>query len=193
MANTLWAMAVLKFSATPGMSAPQVCRPHARATAVHLLSTQNIANTAWALACLEYNHYRVMNVTGRASRAAQVQFQPQQLSRIAWALSVLSRDDFPLMDAIAAQSLAIVHHAAKQRLLALTAWSYAELVYANRPVLDAGCAASARRAHAAQHREITMTAWAIAMLAMEVPRVMCAARPQRTDAGSTRHGGLLEH
>jgi len=91
------------------------------------------------------------------------QLQPNHLTNTVWALAKLGLRDEPLLDAIAAASLARMDSAATPEL-ALTLWAFASLEVNNHTLLDAIAAASLQIISEFSPSEICGSAWSLARL-----------------------------
>lgn len=64
------------------------------------------------------------------------EFDPQNLSNLAWSFAVFGFLDVPLMDAIAAEAIPKMQDYTTQEL-ANTAWAYDTLKVQNQPLMEA--------------------------------------------------------
>uniref|UniRef100_A0A7S4RAM3 catechol O-methyltransferase n=1 Tax=Alexandrium monilatum TaxID=311494 RepID=A0A7S4RAM3_9DINO len=110
--------------------------------------------------------------------------KPQELSNTAWAYAQLSFLHLPLMDAIAAASIAKITQCLSQDHSNL-AWAFATLHLPNAPLCDSIAAAALRTIRQFERQHLVNTAWSFATLRFEHPPLMkaisAAALPKLAD------------
>lgn|GEM_PF-5121275 len=100
-------------------------------------SSQDVANTAWALATLKIADSKLCEALSYRARQVIAEFNPQALSSTAWAFATLNVTDTELFEALSHRARQYITEFPPQAI-AVTAWAFA----VNNPELVGGIASA---------------------------------------------------
>jgi len=161
LGNSLWALAILKLRndnlLTRWCNVVLIKLAH--------FDQQNTSITCWSLATLEYQNAGFMHAITRYATDKVLDFVPQGLANIVWALAKWGFAQKQLL-------MTIAHETIRRRCkdfipqhLSMMGWAYATLEFPNRPLLTELCEAATRAMHDFSAQHMANLTWGMATLA----------------------------
>eukprot|EP00747_Dinoflagellata_sp_TGD_P152330 gnl/TRDRNA2_/TRDRNA2_177288_c2_seq6.p1 gnl/TRDRNA2_/TRDRNA2_177288_c2~~gnl/TRDRNA2_/TRDRNA2_177288_c2_seq6.p1 ORF type:complete len:230 (-),score=14.57 gnl/TRDRNA2_/TRDRNA2_177288_c2_seq6:144-833(-) len=99
-------------------------------------STQDLSNTAWAMAVQNFGNCPFLDAIAAASIPSISSSHVRSLANIAWSVSALEFSNRPLLDAIASSARPRLPQFTPQNMVNL-AWSMATCIFHHQPCLEA--------------------------------------------------------